>query len=334
MSKSTLTLLAVLALATSSAVPAGAAGDAVRIALKERAAVSGESIALQDVAQLGEGAPLEVASLPLANAPWPGQSRRVTRVLIKARLMASGHDLRGFEFVGTEDCIVESRAIRVEPEQLVDAARRHLREQFPEGGPEVRIELLQGATPVLLSARGGPVALRPLLAGTGSPTGTVRVYVELLRDGTRIKRVPLSFQVRVSDRVAVAARRIGPGEALSELNVRFLPRDVTAVSGICVRSRAELAGKVAARAIRPGQVVTRRMVEEAEQPLVIDLHQRVFLVAETETLRAVTVGKSLCRARLGEVARASNLVTGREVVGIAVAGSTIKVVMEGSSDDS
>ncbi|MHC4788345.1 MAG: flagellar basal body P-ring formation chaperone FlgA [Planctomycetota bacterium] len=277
MSKSTLTLLAVLALATSSAVPAGAAGDAVRIALKERAAVSGESIALQDVAQLGEGAPPEVASLPLANAPWPGQSRRVTRVLVKARLMASGHDLRGFEFVGAEDCIVESRAIRVEPEQLVDAARRHLREQFPEGGPEVRM---------------------------------------------------------VSDRVAVAARRIGPGEALSELNVRFLPRDVTAVSGICVRSRAELAGKVAARAIRPGQVVTRRMVEEAEQPLVIDLHQRVFLVAETETLRAVTVGKSLCRARLGEVARASNLVTGREVVGIAVAGSTIKVVMEGSSDDS
>ena len=58
----------------------------------------------------------------------------------------------------------------------------------------------------------------------------------------------------------------------------------------------------------------------------------VFLVVETETLRVVTIGKSLCRARRGETASARNISTGREVVGVAVGDSTIQVFLGGPSN--
>jgi flagella basal body P-ring formation protein FlgA len=75
------------------------------------------------------------------------------------------------------------------------------------------------------------------------------------------------------------------------------------------------------------------MMSRPDKSLVINPNQQVFLVVQTPTLRAVTVGRSLSRARLGEVARAQNVSTGREVVGIAVDGSTIQVRLEGQTDD-
>ncbi|MHC5033420.1 MAG: flagellar basal body P-ring formation chaperone FlgA [Planctomycetota bacterium] len=323
--------LAVLLAVAGSGPVARAAEGPFRITLKEAAVVSDSEIALGDVALLGEDVPAEVAQLLLGNAPWPGQAREVTRVLLKTRLAAAGFALDGFQFAGEDACWVKRDSVRVEAQEIVEAARRILMEQFPEKGPEVQMELLQEVGPVLLPAGDEPVILRASLPGTAAPLGTVRVDVDLVRDGGRLKRVPLRFSVRVREQVAVAARKIGAGERFTAANVRLLRRDTTPLGGACVRTREDLAGKVAARALRPGQIITDRMVAEAERPLVIGVNQRVFLVVRTPTLRITTLGKSLERARQGQIARAKNLSTGREVVGIALDDSTIQVLLEGQS---
>ncbi|KPK64323.1 MAG: hypothetical protein AMK73_04725 [Planctomycetes bacterium SM23_32] len=316
--------------------PAGAAraaGERFAISLREKAVVEGPVVALCDVADLGEGMPDKVAHLSVGNSPWPGHLRDVTRVLVKVRLLSAGFDLQRFEFGGSDVCVVEAASACIPAERLVAAAREHLLAQFPPEGPRVEIELLRAAPAVLVAAGEAPVELRPRLYGTDPPAGTVRVDVDVVRAGERLRRVPLSFSVKLRERVAVALRPIGQGRPFRAADVSFVERDVAAASRPCVRLPEELEGKVAMRSIRPGQIIARQFVGDPEAPVVIDYNQRVFLVVETDTLRAVTVGKALCRARKGEIARARNLSSGREVVGLATEDSTIRVLLKGHENE-
>jgi flagella basal body P-ring formation protein FlgA len=313
------------ALAAALLFAGGGAAETAQIELRETALVGGGAILLGDVAELSDGVQQEVADLRIGNAPWAGHSRKVSRALVKVRLLSAGHDVGLFRFTGAEACRVERSSVRLEPERIISAARDLLMEQFPDGGPEVQMELLRKVGPVVLPAAEGELQLRARLAGTGPPLGAVRVDVDVVRHGRRLKRIPLSFAVRATDKVAVARRNIAAGEALSEDNVAFAERETSSVHGTCIRSARELKGKVAARPLRAGQPLVRRWMEKAESPVVIQRNQRVFLVLETATLRAVTVGKALQKARQGESARALNPSSGREVVGTAVDDSTIRI---------
>jgi flagella basal body P-ring formation protein FlgA len=313
---------------------ARAAEEPLKIALKEKAVVASDTIELRDVAELPEQAPEGVAHLCLGNSPWPGHSREVTRVLVKVRLVGAGLDLDGFAFGGSDVCLVEPASVAVEPEQLVEAARGHLAAQFPGRGAGLRIELLQSAPAVFVPAQGGPIELRPCLQAANPPAGNVRVDVDVVRDGERLRRVPLSFSVALREQVAVTLKPVAQGDLIRPADVTFAERDVAALGRPCVTSLKELHGMVAARPLRAGQVVERRLLSAPEAPVVINHNQRVFLVVDTGTLRAVTVGKSLGRARLGELARARNLSSGREVVGVAMENSTIRILLEGLDDES
>ncbi len=299
----------------------------------DEAVVSTPVLKVGDVARLGEKVPAEVRDLSLGNSPWPGHVREISRMLLKARLLSAGFQLGRFRFGGAECCAVKLASIRIEPERIVSVARRHLESYFPEGGPDVNVELLRKVAPVMVPAAGGQAELRPSLFGTGPPVGTVRVDVDVVRDGVRLKKVPTSFAVRIYDRVAAARCKIGVGEEFSSRNIVFLRRETTRIQGRCVRSLEELSRKTAARAILPGQVLTWWEVRDAQRPVVIERNQRVFLVAQTATLRVVTLGTALGRAREGEIARAKNLSTGREVVGIAVGQGTIEVPIGGAGHE-
>jgi len=303
--------------------------ERIRITLKEQALLSGDVIRISDIAEIDGDS--DVRALSLGNTPWPGHARRVTRALIEVRLLSCGYDLERFELAGADHCMVELNSVRIEPERIIEAAHRHLAAQFPEGGPEVAIELVDEVAPVLVPAGEQPVELRASLFGSGQPVGRVRVEVDILRAAARLRRVTVGFTVQLFDRVAVARRSVERGESLSPRDVEFVRREIGLVQGACVRSADELAGCVAKRDLYPGQAVTRGMIEEKEAPVVIEYGQRVYLVVQTDTLRVVTLGKALCRARLGEPARAENLKTGREVVGLAEKDGTIRIQLEGSN---
>ncbi len=310
-----------------------AAEGPIEIRLREAALVEGDAIRLDEVADLPEGVPEALSGLALGNAPWPGHGREVSRMLVQVRLVSAGHQLRDFRFTGADTCVVQVESLRIESDRIVKAAREHLLSHFPEGGPQVTVELLRDVAAVTVAAGGGEVELQPALHGSGAPNGSVRVDVDLVREGRRLQRVPVSFNVRLFATAVVARRRISRGETLSEGNCVLARREIGNAPGRHLRTMDDVRGKVATRTIQPGQVLTDRLVREREKPVVIERNQRVFLVVESPTLRVVTLGRSLERARRGEPARAKNLNTGRKVLGIAVAGGTIRVPLGGNDHE-
>lgn len=326
-----LTLLLALLAACGAAADEGALPT---VTIRDHARVTGDVVRLCDVADIGGQVPPELEQLVLGNAPWPGNARAISRVLVKARMISAGLDLGGVQFAGSDLCTVEAAALRIESQRIAAQAERCVRSSFPEGGPEVSVQLAREVQPVLVAAGEEDPTLRATVAGSGPPVGNVCVDVEVCRGGVLLKRVPVSLSVRVYRTVAVARERIAPGQPLSASNVAFARRDVTDVSGACVNSPRELAGRVADHGIAPGQIVTSRVAAEPEPPVVIKANQRVFLVVQTPCLRAVTLGKAVGNARKGELARARNLRTGREVVGVAIDAGMIQIDIGGPSNES
>ncbi len=324
---------ALLTALLAAALCAAAAEPKFTVALKEQAAIAGETIRLGDLLSRTDGMPAELKELSLGNTPWPGRVREVSRMLVKARMIEAELDPGRFTFAGAECCKVRLKAIRIGADRIVEAARGHLRSHFPAGGPEVQVQLLRELKPVAVPAAGGVPELQPVISGNRSPVGTVRVYVDIVRDEGRLKRVPVSFMVRLFDRVLVSRRRIAPGEEFTPANVAVSRRDVTSVHGRCFRDVSELEGKTAARTVAPGTVLTHRTVEQADQPVLVERNQRVLLVVRTPTLRVVTAGKALQRGRRGEVVRAENLSTGKSVAGLAVERGTLRVPLGGAGKD-
>jgi flagella basal body P-ring formation protein FlgA len=248
-------------------------------------------------------------------------------------MMSEGFDLQDYGFGGSDACAVSLASLKIEGRRIAEAAVKHVRACFPEEASSPDVQLQGEVRPVVVAAGGAEPELRASIAGSGAPVGSVRVNVEIVRDGKLLERVPVGLQVRVHNVVAVAAESIPAGERLSERNVTFLRRDVTRVHDVCLNDETQIADKVAARTIRPGQLITRRLVGDREAPVVIEANQRVILVARGHGLRIVTLGKAVRSARKGEVAKARNLRTGREVVGVAVEEGTIEVHLGGSNEE-
>jgi len=318
--------LVVLAL-FSAAVTFAADGPVgpIRINLRERALVEGERIRLSDVAVMSKGSPSGLSALALGNAPWLGSVRKVTRELVALRLASVGLQPSDYSLEGSLACLVERRHERIDPQTVVDAARQYLESRFAEVDADLRIELLKELRPIIVATGPEPLQFVSEMAGSGPPAGRVRVDVSIVRGDTRLKAVPVSFAVRLFKQVAVAAKNIARGEEIARESISLARRDITYAQGPCVEHPDDLVGQVALHAIHAGQFITLNMVRQAQEPVVIDFNQRIFLVVESATLRIITVGRSLSRARRGEPASAKNLETGRVVTGIASGNGTLKV---------
>jgi flagella basal body P-ring formation protein FlgA len=316
----------------SLCVPGWAAGSPSVVRLKAEAAVAGDVITVADVAELSEGVPAEAAGLVLGNAPWPGHERVISRALVRIRLVSAGIRTDRILFDGSELCAVTRQSVRISGDQIVAAARAHLESCLPPcKGAEVQIELLRQVAPVDVAKEGGVPELRPKLCGSVA-SGKVRVEVDVVREGLQIRKVLVGFVVKRWQTVAVARRRISPGEKLDKGNAALMRREVGSVAGTCIADLDEFSGKVARSMIPAGRIITARSLREPDPPWVLEYNQHVLLIVQSGSLRVICHGKSTCRARKGETARARNLTTGREVVGVAVDDSTIQVIPGGGND--
>ena len=306
-----------------------AGGNRPVIMIKKEATVSGETIRLADVAKLGDGVPADLSDVALGNPPWPGRTRRVSPVLIEMRMAAEGFTDTRFQLTGAEVCHVRRETTTIPAEKLVDTARECILRQFSEdaGRERVELEVLHGAEPVLVPGAEAEPTVRASLAGSESPVGKTRVNIAVLRDDRQIKRVNLSFRVRLYEKVAVAASRIPAGSPVTRESVRYVRRDVGSASRPCLTEADELQDMSARRTISAGQTITRDMLGQEEKPVVIEPHQRVRLEIRNDVIDISTIGRATCQAKKGEVAEAVNVKTGREVSGVAVAQGVIRVDM-------
>jgi flagella basal body P-ring formation protein FlgA len=241
-----------LALLSVSAVLAAG----VTVTLPPEAKVKGTEIELGEVCLVtGADAALveRVRALELGYAPAPGFSRLLTAAHLAAELARALPEVQA-SVVGEKTCRLWPELEELVAPALEEAVRVELARAF--AGREASFTLAESITPVKVPRGEGAARLlvRPLPAVGAS--GSLRVPVEVLVDGTRYRTVHTSWRIELWETRPVLTRAVRAGEALDPgLFARARVPVVASAAGEALDPRQVL-GAVARRDLRPGEAVT------------------------------------------------------------------------------
>jgi flagella basal body P-ring formation protein FlgA len=308
------------------------------ITVADIADIEGGSVALRS----------RLGALDVADAPAPGQLIEIGKGLISFRIRLAGLEAQCFRIDGPPlvrvmsepGATIKQAAYRTDAgqptsgqsgpreEDIIAVARKYLLEQMPWPSEDVVSTLAQPVrTPLFgLSPESG-VLFDAEARLPEEPIGRVRVDVIAYQAGRRIASVPVLFDVRVYEQVAVATKPIAPGDRFSDGNTRFERRLVDAPDR-CLTSTEKLAGKEAKRRLPAGHVIGLADVELAAAPETLPLVHRneiVHVRARAGPLWVTAKGEALQDGRADQLIRVRNTDSNAIVLARVVERSVVQV---------
>jgi flagella basal body P-ring formation protein FlgA len=178
-------------------------------------------------------------------------------------------------------------------DQLKQAVEEFFRRANHGVTDEVQVEIRN--RPELTIPAGAELRIQP---SGGSLRGTLIVPVEVIVEGTVLRRTMVTVRVRTFGEVLVAKTLVPKGGLLTAEVIERRRVETTSLADEPLRSEEKLAGMRAARIIMPGTILTRAMVEE--QPLVL---RSAAVDLEVRSGAVIIVAKAIARGdgRYGEV---------------------------------
>jgi flagella basal body P-ring formation protein FlgA len=312
-----------------AAVAAGVsrAADPVQIQLKQAAVLQTAEIRLRQVADVSGDAALaaDIGDVSLGSAPWPGNSRAVTKEQVARRLVGAGFNLSGIEWRGAAACLVTLETTKVSGEQIVQAGRDYLASLPMLKRDDVRIEVEQTPRDCVVAGSAEKVSLSAFAASADRPWGRLRIFVKIKTDDRVLATVPLMFMVSTNEKVLVTTRPINRGEVIERtgLDTREIVLGPDSAPQAYLDAAPESAiGKVAVRSIPAGTALTASMVAE---PLAIKRGENVTLSLKSEHMEVVTKGVAEKDGYVGDLIPVKVFVSGKDLTCKVVANGLVEL---------
>jgi flagella basal body P-ring formation protein FlgA len=319
-----------LILAVLTATGVSRAAEVVIVTLRPMVSASDSQVRIADVADLHGGdtdLKQRIGRLDLSDLPKPGQTVQVSREQVSFRIRLAGIDPRAFRMAGAQRSVVHLGQCRFSEQEVVAAARQLLLKRLPWAIEDLTVDLAQPvAGPFDVAGSKSAVRLQPELGSTGALLGRVRLNVVFMLGDQRLREVPVYFEVKLHQQVAIATRRIERGESLGENNVRYERLAVDGMAGYLTAADG-LTGRRAKRALGAGQIIAAVDAEipPSEVPVIIKQRELVKLVAHTGPLILTTLGESMQDGHPGEIIRVRNIDSNRIVQGRVTGPSVVEV---------
>jgi flagella basal body P-ring formation protein FlgA len=317
------------ALAVPAALLAAEPADPVVVTLQPTAGVTGRQVRVGDVAAVtGGSAELRqfIAGLDLADAGSVSGTLTVSLAEVRFRIQIANipENLVAVQGPAQVQVAVTRRVIE---EDVVQTAREFLLRHLPWGPEDVTVELAQPVHVAFLPAsQQDDLQLTPELRSSASLLGQVRVDVTVGVNGERHGHVPVYFQVKLFQQVAVCTQRIERGEAVTEERVRF-DRRVADGPNALVTSKEALAGKRARHALLPGDAIRDIDLEAAppEGPVIVRQHEPIRLITRVGQMQVCALGEALQDGRLAQPIRVLNTDSKKVVIGRVIGHGFVEV---------
>lgn len=218
--------------------------------------ITGARVYLRDVMA---GCPESACAADLGPAPPAGSSRWVPADAMRGALSAAGEKPAQYPDLAAKRVISASRVWS--PAELGELLRPSIERKLPPGVRLVELQPKAGATlPLLASAGECTLPALPKRAGSVTTTATV----EILHEGSAVRRVPVQLRLELSER---AARPLIARGAVVTL---VIERGLASVSARgTALSDAEL-GQLAPFRVQPTGRVVQARVQSAELARVMD----------------------------------------------------------------
>ena len=266
------------------------------ITLKQEAYVKGPKVTLGEVADITGDHTEQLGGIEVGPAASPGDSRRVEKPLIEARLKTAGIAAETFDLRGAPAVVAKTLHLEVTRDVVEQNIRAFVEQQMPWKPEDAVIEVSFPMEGMVVPE--GEVAFEWKVdpgfrfLGTGGIRGAVTVDGEVKR----------SFLCKVSieayDEVMVASVPIQRGSMLAMSNVTIERRAMSGLKDAVFHDPSELAGFVARRAIGPGEVITQRSMAPR---IVIKRNQFVTVETRAGGLQIETQARAGSDGAVGDV---------------------------------
>lgn len=310
--------------------PVRAGGEVLTVTLKPTATATGTAVVVSDVASLQGGTTDQVrrvGALDLADTPPAGKNVVLPRAEVAFRLQLAGLDKRLFRVEGADKVTVSAAGGGITEARVVDAARQCLVGRLPWPAETVHIQVARSPRlPQLVIQADDQVRLEGEMRSSGSLVGRIFVDVAVIVNGQRRAQVPVGLDIKLSQQLAVATRRIEAGEALTKDNLKQTPRTVDP-SGNYALFPDCVAGKRAKRMIPAGQYLTKMDLDrvETDHPILVKQRDLVKIVARIGPMRVIALGEALQDGSSGQLIRVRNVDSKNIIMGQVVDRSRVEV---------
>jgi flagella basal body P-ring formation protein FlgA len=184
----------------------------------------------------------------------------------------------------------------------------------------VKFEVLSGPRDVILPK--GDVNWEIKIPKWGLDQGNCSIRVVFYVDGKIRDSIWVSFKIYLYRPVLVASRPIEKNASLSPEDLRLDPIPFERSQKIYLTDPNQVHGKVAKKAIVPGEPITMEIIES---PILVKSGNLVTMVAERGPLMITTIGQACEKGSYGDFIKLINISSRKVVYGIVVGFKRVKV---------
>ncbi|HUK08670.1 MAG TPA: flagellar basal body P-ring formation chaperone FlgA [Stellaceae bacterium] len=302
--------LILIPLLLSLGMPAAAVASPV---LKPAATVTGPVIHLGDIfAGVGDRASIEIAE-----APPPGSRMTFSSAWLTA--LARSQHLAWEPTSGFDQVTVERASRVVGAEEIADQLKQALADRAPLDDAEVRFD--RGDLRLVVAAE-APTALTVASISYDPASGRFAASVTTPDGASVPQQLRVTGQLVRFTEVPTPVRLIAPGETIANNDLAMVRLRNDRLGPGAVTQLADLVGKSARRALRPGETVH---YGDVEVPVVVHRNSIVTIVLETPNMRLTAEGKAQEDGGIGAVIRVANTRSSRIIEAVVTGPNSVRV---------
>lgn len=288
--------------------------DAPVIRLPQEVEVQGDRLILGELAPV----PVELQSVEIGYAPYPGHHRWLRRAEIERALRRAGW--LEFRLVMPEQVLVRRARQLLKGEQVRAAVANYLQAAWPQ----FTIELEEVQLPREVSLPVGTLELSIPQPGRPSRLEHLTLPLELEVDGRTVGRQWVTIRAAAVGAVLVAARDLDFGRRLSKADVVLEPRRLYDLEGV-ITDPADAVGSALARAVPKSEVLRKAVLRI---PVLVRRGEIVTLVARGAGFAVSVMAKTRDAGGRGDWIEVENLESKQTVTARVVAPGRVEVGLQ------
>jgi len=297
-----------------------ACAAATTVELKTTASVTGPDIQVGDVATVKTDHPAiadAVARIFLRVAPPPSHSCIISSGDVYGQLLQNG--VRA-TIRGARQVAVTTAFSRVKAADIFAAARSFVLGQVKCPAEDMEVSLRSVLQDVTTPK--GTISLQPVVPGGSSLIGAVTIPVRILIDGQFGRVVSAPVTIRMFREALVTTKAVSRDEPLDERSLALRKCEVSHMRGELLSDLSQVRGKVSARTLPAGTILTTDHVAKVD---VIRRGDVVKAQLNKGCLQITLKGVAMRDGAIGDLIPVQN-VSSRRVFGARVVGPRFVVV--------
>lgn len=210
----------------------------------------------------------------------------------------------------------------ISSEHFAELARRKVEAELENYGETRRRDIQLIKAPPAMALPAGTVTCEAELPQKLRYDKLTPVHIRVFVGGQFFRQAICYYEVKVYDRVLVAARDLRIDKPIASGDVRMEERRVAGTDGRYIKSMAELQERVPVRVIREGTAVEASMLQN---PVVFESGAPVTIKVMYHGVEVHTEGIAMQRGRIGAAVRVRNARSGRVLRGTVVDAATVEI---------